>query len=283
MGKFGFDYRFVLFLDDQIMERIQRNWWWIYSLVSGIAMVFYMSAWMTAERMVNIFMGHIPMPIVAMAAISSALFYLILRWPKHHRKSPYRFATLYGFVLSAAAYIIQSSQLNPQSALSTLPIVMIVSAAVMALVYYPKALLKMITWSSRDVYFLKTFSVAWCWSVWATIPMMFQEVHFFWSAFLVSFLLISALVIITDINENRESQSNGSMWMSVFLLALLAEVVIQLGFSAKISPGWSVLSVMIPFVVFWTKKKLLTALSVDLSLVFFYGMMSINAWLNLLP
>jgi len=91
------------------------------------------------------------------------------------------------------------------------------------------------------------------------------------------------LVIITDINENRESQSNGSMWMSVFLLALLAEVVIQLGFSAKISPGWIVLSVMIPFVVFWTKKKLLTALSVDLSLVFFYGMMSINAWLNLLP
>ena len=283
MGKLGFGYWFVLFLDDQIMERIQRNWWWIYSLVSGIAMVFYMSAWMTAERMVNIFMGHIPMPIVAMAAISSALFYLILRWPKHQRKSPYRFASLYGFVLSAAAYIIQSAQLSPQSAFSALPIVMIVTAGLMALVYYPRALLKNIVWSSRDIYFFKTFSVAWCWSVWATMPMMFQEVHFFWSAFVVSFLLISALVIITDINENRESQSNRSMWMSVFFLALLAEVVIQLGFSAKISPGWIALCVMIPFVVFWTKKKLLTALSVDLSLIFFYGMMSINAWLNLLP
>jgi hypothetical protein len=265
------------------MERIQRNWWWIYSLVSGIAMVFYMSAWMTAERMVNIFMGHIPMPIVAMAAISSALFYLILRWPKDQRKSPYRFATLYGFVLSAAAYIIQSAQLGSHTSISALPIFMIVSAAVMALVYYPKALLKMITWSSRDVYFIKTFSVAWCWSVWATIPMMFQAVHFFWSAFVVSLLLISALVMITDINENRESQSSRSMWLGVFLLALLAEVVIQLGFSAKISPGWVLLCILIPFVVFWTKKKLLTALSVDVSLVLFYGMMSINAWLNLLP
>jgi hypothetical protein len=91
------------------------------------------------------------------------------------------------------------------------------------------------------------------------------------------------LVMITDINENRESQSSRSMWLGVFLLALLAEVVIQLGFSAKISPGWVLLCILIPFVVFWTKKKLLTALSVDVSLVLFYGMMSINAWLNLLP
>ncbi len=262
---------------------IQRNWWWIYSLVSGVAMVFYMSAWMTAERMVNIFIGHIPKAIVAMAAISSALFYLILRWPKHQRKSPYRFATLYGFVLSAGAYIIQSSQLSSSATFLALPIVMIVSAALMALVYYPKALLNKISWSSRDVYFVKTFSVAWCWSVWATLPMMFQEVHFFWSAFIVSFLFITALVMITDINENRGSQAVRRMWLGVFLLALMAEVVIQLGFSAKISPGWIVLSVMIPFVVFWTKKKLLTAFSVDLSLVFFYWMVSINAWLNLLP
>lgn len=265
------------------MEGIQRNWWWIYSLVSGIAMVFYISAWMTAERMVNVFMGHIPAAILAMAAVSSALFYLVLRWPKGNRKSPYRFASMYGFLLSAAAYVIQSFQLSAQNAISVLPFVMIGSGAIIALVYYPRALLKRIEWSGRDVYVVKTFSVAWCWSVWATIPMMFQEVRFFWSAFVVSFLLICALVIITDINEHRESHSRRSMWMGVFLLTLLAEVFIQVGFSAKISPGWMLLCVLIPSLVFWSRKKMLTALSVDLSLVFFYGMMSINSWLNLLP
>lgn len=265
------------------MEKIQQNWWWIYSLVSGIAMVFYISAWMTAERMVNLFMGHIPTAILVMAAVSSALFYLVLRWPKGNRKSPYRFASMYGFLLSAAAYVIQSFQLNAVGSLGILPIVMIGSAAIIALVYYPKALLKQVEWSGRDVYFFKTFSVAWCWSVWAMIPMMFQEVQFFWSAFVVSFLLISALVMITDINDNREKASFGSKWLGVFLLALLAEVVIQVGFSAKINPGWILLCVMVPFLVFWTQKKLLTALSVDLSLVLFYGMMSVNAWLNLLP
>jgi hypothetical protein len=268
---------------DQVMEKIQQNWWWIYSLVSGIAMVFYISAWMTAERMVNVFMGHIPTAILVMAAVSSALFYLVLRWPKGNRKSPYRFASMYGFLLSAGAYVIQSFQLSGATSVTFLPLAMIGSAAIIALVYYPKALLKQIEWSGRDFYVVKTFSVAWCWSVWATIPMMFQEVRFFWSAFAVSFLLICALVIITDINENRESHSRRSMWMGVFLLTLLAEVWIQVGFSAKISPGWMVLCVLIPTFVFWTKKKLLTALSVDLSLVFFYGMMSVNAWLNLLP
>ncbi|MEN9332875.1 MAG: hypothetical protein RLY35_55 [Bacteroidota bacterium] len=265
------------------MERLQRNWWWIYSLVSGGAMVFYISAWMTAERMVNLVIGHLPMTIVSMAAVSSALFYLILRWPKDQRSSPYRFAALYGFVLSAGAYIVQSAQLRSTEQSLLLPTLMIASAAIVAFVYYPKAFLKRIQWSSRNIYFLKTFSVAWCWSVWATIPMMFIEVRFFWSAFIVSILLIAALVMITDINESRIKHSLRARWMGVFLLALLAEVMIQLGFSAKIGPGWMVLCVTIPFVVFWTKKKLLTALFVDLSLVFFYGMMSINAWLNLLP
>jgi hypothetical protein len=265
------------------METLQRNWWWIYSLVSGVAMVFYISAWMTAERMVNIDMGHLSATIVAMAAISSALFYLILRWPKDQRKSPYRFAALYGFVLSAGAYLVQSAQLRSSEQQLVLPTLMITSAAIVALVYYPKAFLKRIQWSSRNIYFIKTFSVAWCWSVWATIPMMFIEVRFFWSSFFVSILLIAALVMVTDINENRESHSLRARWVSVFLLALLAEIVVQLGFSAKISPGWIVLCVSIPFLIFWTRKRLLTALFVDLSLVFFYGMMSINAWLNLLP
>jgi len=246
-------------------------------------MVFYISAWMTAERMVNLFFGHVQVTILTMAAISSALFYLVLRWPKNQRKSPYRFAAMYGFFLSAGAYVVQSYQLGTHRTLTILPIVMIGLAAVVALLYYPKALVKQIKWSGRDIYIVKTMSVAWCWSVWATIPMMFQEVGFFWSAFVVSFLLISALVLITDINESREQSSIKSMWLSVFLLALTAEVVVQLGFNAKISPGWILSSVLIPFVVFWSNKRLLTALSVDLSLVLFYGMMSVNAWLNLLP
>ncbi|MEN9947735.1 MAG: hypothetical protein RL106_558 [Bacteroidota bacterium] len=267
------------------MEWIRKNWWWIYSLVSGVAMVFYLSAWATLCRTIGD-LKQIPFEIIAMGALSSALFYMILRWPKQHRSSPYRFATLYGAILSAGAYVVQCHQIRSIE-FSIWPWVLLVFALILAMIYAPGSLVKKWDGGIRKFYLAKTFAVAWCWTVWALLPLLFIQAPKIEVLFLISFLLIAGMVIITDALDSEERTpflAKKYNWISVVLLLIIfSEAMLKYGFGHHIMPFGLLLSA-IPAIVFsQTKFRLLAAFLVDFGLVMWYMFLNWNAFVQTLP
>lgn len=267
------------------MEGIRRNWWWLYSVVSGLAMVFYLSAWVTLERNLGE-VKQIPLEIIAMGALSSALFYMILRWPKQHRKSPYRFATLYGAMLSAGAYVVQCHNIQTNG-VGVWPWVALIMAMLMAVVYAPGALNQQWDGGLRKFYLAKTIAVAWCWSVWALLPLLFLNTPNIGSLFLISFLLIAGMVIITDTLDGSERNaflSRRKNWMTtVLLLILLSESVLHFTFGHHLLPFGLIMAAFPAMVMSQTRYRLLAAFLVDFGLVMWYMFLTWNSFVQTLP
>ena len=267
------------------MESIKRNWWWLYSLISGIAMVFYLSAWVTLERAMGA-VKPIPMEIIAMGALSSALFYMILRWPKEHRKSPYRFAALYGALLSSGAYVIQCQQFSSSNN-NAIAWLLILSACAIAAMYAPGAILKQMQGGIRKYYLAKTCAVAWCWSVWALLPLLFLNTPQIAHLFGISFLFISGMVIITDALDGHERQlffARRLQWLTVVMgLIFSAEVILHIAFKHHVISFGLVLSALPALVFSQTRYRLLAAFLVDGGLMIWYVFLSWNAVLQTLP
>ncbi len=267
------------------MEIIKKNWWWIYSVVSGIAMVFYLSAWVTLERTLNE-VQQIPFEIIAMGALSSALFYMILRWPKQHRKSPYRFATLYGSILSSGAYIVQCHQIQSSTS-GIFTWLALTIALVVALLYAPGTLIKKLDGGIRQNYLTKTFAVAWCWTVWALLPLIFIHAPHIEFLFSISFFFISALVIITDALDQGERNvffARRYLWVSVVLfLILISEGLLRYGFGYHVIPLGLFASAIPAILLAQTSYRLLAAFLVDFGLVIWYVFLTWNAFTQTLP
>ncbi len=267
------------------MESIRKNWWWIYSVVSGLAMVFYLSAWVTLGRTLGE-IQQIPFEIIAMGALSSALFYMILRWPKQQRSSPYRFATLYGAVLSAGAYIVQCHEIRSFD-VGAWPWGLLIFALILAGVYAPGSLVKKWDGGIRKFYLAKTIAVAWCWTVWALLPLLFLNIPRMPILFVISFLFIAAMVIITDALDRVERSdflAKRHKWITVvLLLVLFSEAILRLGFEYHVMPLGLLFSA-IPAIVFsQTNFRLLAAFLVDFGLVIWYVFLTWNAFVQTLP
>jgi len=263
---------------------LEKNWWWIYSLVSGLAMVFYLLSWSHIE--VDPATSKIPVEIIVMGALSSALFYMILRWPKDYRKSPYRFATLYGAILCAGAYVIQCQSISVLSS-NLWPWMLLLSAIAVAMLYAPGALIRQLHGGIRNFYLAKTFAVAWCWTIWALLPLMFLGAAHLQTYLGVSFLFIAGMVIITDVLDGSDRNhflGRRWMWISTILgLMIVAEGIIQFQLNHKIEPFGLILSAIPALIFAQTRYKLLAAFLVDCGLVFWYVFLAWSQWTNTLP
>ena len=263
---------------------LEKNWWWIYSLVSGLAMVFYLLSWTHLE--VDPATSKIPVEIIVMGALSSALFYMILRWPKEYRKSPYRFATLYGAILSAGAYVIQCQSISVLSS-NFWPWMLLLSAIAVAMLYAPGALIRQLHGGIRNFYLAKTLAVAWCWTIWALLPLMFLGATHLQTYLGVSFLFIAGMVIITDVLDGSDRNlflGRKWMWISTIVgLLALGEIIIHLQFIHKIEPFGLILSAIPALIVAQTRHKLLAAFLVDCGLVFWCVFLTWSQWSNTLP
>ncbi len=263
---------------------LEKNWWWIYSIVSGLAMVFYLLSWSN----IGVFSPapSIPAEIIVMGALSSALFYMILRWPKDYRKSPYRFATLYGAILCAGAYIVKCQSISLLAS-NFWPWISLLSAIVVAMMYAPGALIRQFHGGIRNFYLAKTMAVAWCWTIWALLPLMFLGVAHLETYLGVSFLFISGMVIITDVLDGSDRNLFlGRRWMwitTILALMILAEVLVQIQLSAKIEPFGLILSASPALLMAQTRYKLLAAFLVDCGLFFWYVFLAWSHWTNTLP
>lgn len=248
-------------------------------------MVFYLSAWVALERALGV-VKQIPIEVIAMGALSSALFYMILRWPKEHRKSPYRFTALYGALLSSGAYVIQCHQFSSTNS-NSFAWLLIFSAGLIAAMYAPGAILKQMQGGIRKYYLGKTFAVAWCWSVWALLPLLFLNTPHTTSLFAISFLFVSGMVIITDAldgNERNPFFNRRSRWMPAVLgLILLAEIILHFVFKHHVISFGLIFSALPALVFSQTRYRLLAAFLVDGGLMLWYMFLTWNAVVQTLP
>jgi hypothetical protein len=262
------------------LEVLRKNWWWIYSVVSGVAMVFYLSAMLKIERLFNPFLALLPKSVIAMGAISSALFYTLMRWPATKRKSAYLFACFYGLLLSGGAYIIQCFQYTERSWEWSWFQAGILILTVLFVVFYSPSSFRL-QWGKglRKYYLLKPLIVAWCWTVWALMPLIFAETIHLVQMMIMSISLIFALVLITDIIDDQvdvEVKTMVSQWgrsltiVVLLIIILLNEVFVASQLPDVMVPGIMTGMVALPLLSLIMKKNYLSALLVDAVLILLY-------------
>jgi hypothetical protein len=263
------------------LESFKKNWWWIYSLVSGVAMVFYISALLHLARLLNPELVKLSPQVIAMGAISSALFYCILRWPVQSKKSPYLFAAFYGLLLSGGAYVVQSfhyAQIPWQWSGVWTGLLMITIIA--GVFYSPQSWMTKWGFGLRRYYLVKPLVVAWCWTVWALMPLIFLQPLELFGMMLISLLFVFALVLITDIIDQNADQSTTktivTQWgvtktlVLIVVLSVFSEVLIWKVFGGLLPSGCILLASALPLLSLTLRKKYLSSLLVDGALLILY-------------
>jgi hypothetical protein len=263
------------------LESIKKNWWWIYSLVSGVAMVFYISALLHIARLLNPELVKLSPQVIAMGAISSALFYCILRWPIQNKKSPYLFAVFYGLLLSGGAYVVQSfhyAQIPWQWNRAWTGLLLITLIA--GVLYSPQTWIAKWGFGLRRYYIVKPLVVAWCWTIWALMPLIFLQPAELAGLMLISLLFVFALVLMTDIIDKHADQSTTktivTQWgvaktvVLILLLSISSEVLIWKVLDGLLPAGRVVAASALPLLSLIFKKKYLSSLLVDSALVVLY-------------
>ncbi len=236
-------------------------------------MVFYLSAMLKIERLFNPFLALLPKPVIAMGAISSALFYTLMRWPANKRKSAYLFACFYGLLLSGGAYIIQCFQYTERRWEWSWFLLGILFITLLFVIFYSPSSFRL-PWGKglRKYYLLKPLVVAWCWTVWALMPLIFVETLHLIQMMVMSISLIFALVLITDIIDDQvdvEVKTMVSQWGKVLtvvillVIVLLNEIFVAFQLPNVLAPGIMTGMVAIPLFSLLIKKNYLSALLVD--------------------
>lgn len=275
------------------MSGLKKQWWWLYSLISGVAMAFFISALLVVMRGSRLEVPTVDARIWITGALSSAFFYLLLRWPNQHRKSAYRFSVLYMMVLTSLAYIIQCYQYGQrQGEYFTVHGLLIVSALMVGFAYSPSSFLPTNQVGLRNHYMTKSFAVAWSWSIWASMPLLFLKTYFIYQVLLIAFFMILSLVIITDIIDMGDDQSV-STWISrlgvkrglllVFFFCLLAEVGIHFLVGGRWPYGLVMASVAVPVGSLKLNRPLLSSFLVDFALIIFFASVFWLEWTGSLP
>ena len=262
------------------MELIKKNWWWIYSVVSGIAMVFYISSLLQLVRFTDSSLPKLSPQVIAMGAIGSALFYCIMRWPIKQRKSAYFFATIYALMLTCGAYIIQCYQFaNRPLGEGNVFLGILLLTGCLAVFYSPQSIRSHWWMGLRKYYVIKPFIVAWCWTVWAMMPLLFIQADHLWGMMVTSLLFVFALVLITDIvdvSHDIKSKTMVTQWgksktiVLIFILVVSAEITLNITFENLHIKGSMLLAAGLPLMSLWLRKKYLTSLLVDGALILIY-------------
>jgi hypothetical protein len=124
----------------------------------------------------------------------------------------------------------------------------------------------------RKYYLLKPLIVAWCWTVWALMPLIFVETVHLIPMMIMSIALIFALVLITDIIDDQTDHEVSTMvsrWgksVTIFVLLVIIgmnEIFISFQLPNVIFPGLMTTIIAIPLISLLWKKNYLSALLVD--------------------
>lgn len=243
-------------------------------------MVFYISALLHFFRIFEPGLQRLSPQIVAMGAISSALFYCIMRWPVENKKSPYLFASFYGLLLSGGAYVIQSFQFAQVTLHWNGFWVGLLLTTLLAVVFYsPHSLRERWGLGLRRYYLVKPMVVSWCWTIWALMPLIFIQPSNLLKLMLISFLFVFSLVLMTeiiDVQVDENTKTMATMWGEVvtlicaILCLILSEILIGYFFESKIAFGKLMLAGLLPVFSLFFRRKYLSALLVDGALIMFY-------------
>lgn len=243
-------------------------------------MVFYLSTMLRIERTLNFALPLLPKPVIAMGAVSSALFYMVMRWPVTKKKSAYLFACFYGLLLSGGAYIIQCFQYAHRIWEWSWFLAIVLGITLVFVLFYSPSSFKL-KWGMglRKYYLLKPLIVAWCWTVWALMPLIFVETVHLIPMMIMSIALIFALVLITDIIDDQTDHEVSTMvsrWgkgVTIFVLLVIIgmnEIFISFQLPNVIFPGLMTTIIAIPLISLLWKKNYLSALLVDFVLIFLF-------------
>lgn len=249
-------------------------------MVSGLAMVFYISALLHFVRIFDPILQKLSPQIIAMGAISSALFYCIMRWPVDNRKSPYLFAAFYGLLLSGGAYVIQSFQYAQVAWQWNGMWLGLLLITLLAVVFYsPQSLRERWGLGLRRYYLVKPMVVSWCWTIWALMPLIFIQPPFLLNLMLISFLFVFALVLLTDIIDvqiDQHSKTMATQWGIAATMGfvvgciVLSEFFMAYFFEGKVPFGKLMMASAMPLASLFLRKKYLSSLLVDGALVILY-------------
>ncbi len=243
-------------------------------------MVFYISALLHFFRVFDPTLQKLSPQIIAMGAMSSALFYCIMRWPVENKKSPYLFASFYGLLLSGGAYVIQSFQFAQATLHWNGLWLGLLFTTVLAVIFYsPQSIRDRWGLGLRRYYLVKPMVVSWCWTIWALMPLIFIQPSTLLSLMLISFLFVFALVLLTDIIDVQEDEYTKTMatqWGVAVTLCcatfciILAEISAFYFFEGKVPLGRWIIAGLLPISSLFFRKKYISALLVDGALIILY-------------